>query len=73
MVAEVSDKFFFMIALIKLNKLLYKNNNIRKIDITLLGKKIVQKFHKEGCQVIATNFSKKHLVNKNNLEYYNLI
>jgi hypothetical protein len=39
MVAEVSDKFFFMIALIKLNKLLYKNNNIRKIDITLLEKK----------------------------------
>ena len=48
-----------MIDLIKLNKLLYQNNNIRKIDITLLGKKIVQKFHKEGCQVIATNFSKK--------------
>ena len=37
-----------------------------------IGKKIVQKLHKEGCKVIATNFSKKNLVNKKNLEYYNL-
>ena len=39
---------------------------------TGIGKKIVEKLHKEGCIIIATNFSKKNLVNKKNLEYFNL-
>ena len=37
-----------------------------------IGEKIVQQLHKEGCEVIATNFSKKKLSNKKNLEYFNL-
>ena len=37
-----------------------------------IGKKIVEKLCREGCKVIATNFSKKNLVNKKNLEYFNL-
>ena len=37
-----------------------------------IGEKIVQQLHKEGCKVIATNFSKKKLSNKKNLEYFNL-
>ena len=37
-----------------------------------IGKKIVEKFLKEGCNVIATNFSKVKLLNKKNLEYFNL-
>ena len=39
---------------------------------TGIGKKTVQQLLKEGCIVIGTNFSKKKLINKKNLEFYNI-
>ena len=39
---------------------------------TGIGQKTVQKLLQEGCVVIGTNFSKKKLVNKKNLEFYNI-
>ena len=39
---------------------------------TGIGQKTVQKLLQEGCEVIGTNFSKKKLVNKKNLEFYNI-
>ena len=39
---------------------------------TGIGAKTVQKLLKEGCVVIGTNFSKKKLINKKNLEFYNI-
>ena len=37
-----------------------------------IGNKIVKQLIREGCKVVATNFTKKKLPNKKNLEYYNL-
>jgi len=39
---------------------------------TGIGQKTVQKLLQDGCVVIGTNFSKKKLVNKKNLEFYNI-
>ena len=39
---------------------------------TGIGKKVAERLHREGCKVIATNFVKKNIINRKNLEYYNL-
>jgi len=39
---------------------------------TGIGLKVLQQLFKEGCKVIGTNFSKKKILNKKNLEYYNI-
>ena len=39
---------------------------------TGIGQKVVQQLFKEGCRVVGTNFSKKKLINKKNLEYFDI-
>jgi meso-butanediol dehydrogenase/(S,S)-butanediol dehydrogenase/diacetyl reductase len=39
---------------------------------TGIGQKVLQRMLQEGCKVIGTNFSSKKIINKKNLEYYNI-